>query len=55
MNPTHQQSGYRAQSVDTSIDADRMRFHLYRQRSPAERLLLGHRFRQNARQLFHIM
>jgi hypothetical protein len=31
MNPAHQlASGYCAQSVDTSIDADQMWFHLYR-------------------------
>jgi hypothetical protein len=40
--------GYCSQSVDTSIDADVMRFDLYRQRSTIQRLLLGHKFRQNA-------
>ena len=43
--------GYRAQASDTSISADRVRFHLYRQRTTEERLQLGCKFRQNARQL----
>lgn len=44
-------SGYRAQAIDTNIDADRVRFNLYRQRSTGERLQLGAKFRQKARQL----
>jgi hypothetical protein len=43
--------GYRSQSIDTTIEADRLRFRLYRQRSPLERLQLAARFRQQARQL----
>lgn len=43
--------GYRPQALDTSIAADFVRFHLYRQRSTEERLQLGAKFRQNARQL----
>jgi hypothetical protein len=44
-------SGYQSQSIDTTIEADRLRFRLYRQRSPLERLQLAARFRQQARQL----
>jgi hypothetical protein len=43
--------GYRSQSIDTTIAADQLRFHLYRQRSPIERLQLAARFRYQARQL----
>lgn len=43
--------GYCPQSVDTSVDADRLRFHLYRQRTTMERLSLGYKFRYNARQM----
>jgi hypothetical protein len=43
--------GYRAQASDTSIDADLLRFHLYRQRTTEERLQLGAKFRHHARQL----
>ncbi len=43
--------GYCPQSVDTSIDADRLRFELYRQRTTMERLSLGYKFRHNARQM----
>jgi hypothetical protein len=54
--PSAPQSGYCPQSIDTSIEADLMRFSLYRQRTTAERLLLGHKFRQNARQMsFHCL
>jgi hypothetical protein len=43
--------GYCAQSIDTNITADLVRFHLYRQRSTVERLILGAKYRQSARQL----
>jgi hypothetical protein len=43
--------GYCPQAADTSINADLLRFHLYRQRTTIERLQLGAKFRQNARQL----
>jgi hypothetical protein len=43
--------GYRAQSIDTNITADLLRFHLYRQRTTVERLILGAKYRQNARRL----
>jgi hypothetical protein len=32
--------GYRPQSVDTSVDNDQLRFHLYQQRTTVDRLLL---------------
>jgi hypothetical protein len=51
ISPKSMPFGYCSQSVDTSIDADVMRFDLYRQRSTTQRLLLGHKFRQNARQM----
>jgi hypothetical protein len=44
-------SGYRAQSIDTHIAADLVRFHLYRQRTTQERLILGAKYRQSARNL----
>lgn len=44
-------SGYRAQSVDTNISADLVRFHLYRQRTTKERFILGAKYRQSARKL----
>ncbi|NJR32006.1 MAG: hypothetical protein HC778_02950 [Chamaesiphon sp. CSU_1_12] len=43
--------GYCPQSIDTNIDADRLRFHLYRQRTTVERLILGAKYKQSARQL----
>jgi hypothetical protein len=43
--------GYRPQSIDTKIDADLIRFHLYRQRTTVERLILGAKYKQSARQL----
>lgn len=43
--------GYRPQSIDTNINADLVRFHLYRQRTTVERLLLGAKYKQSARQL----
>jgi hypothetical protein len=43
--------GYCAQSIDTNINADLVRFHLYRQRTTVERLILGAKYKQNARQL----
>lgn len=43
--------GYCPQSVDTSVEADRLRFHLYRQRTTTERLSSGHKFRHNTRQM----
>jgi hypothetical protein len=43
--------GYRPQSIDTKIDADLVRFHLYRQRTTIERLILGAKYKQSARQL----
>jgi hypothetical protein len=43
--------GYRPQSIDTNITADLVRFHLYRQRTTVERLILGAKYRQSARQL----
>ena len=43
--------GYCPQSIDTNIDADLVRFHLYRQRSTVERLILGTKYKQSARQL----
>jgi hypothetical protein len=42
--------GYCAQSIDTKIDADLVRFHLYRQRTTIERLILGAKYKQSARQ-----
>jgi hypothetical protein len=44
-------SGYCPQSIDTNIDADLLRFHLYRQRTTVERLILGAKYRQSARKL----
>jgi hypothetical protein len=44
-------SGYCPQSIDTNINADLVRFHLYRQRTTVERLILGAKYRQSARQL----
>jgi hypothetical protein len=43
--------GYRPQSIDTNINADLVRFHLYRQRTTVERLILGAKYKQSARQL----
>ncbi len=43
--------GYCSQSIDTSINADLVRFHLYRQRTTVERLMLGAKYKQSARQL----
>jgi hypothetical protein len=43
--------GYCSQSIDTNINADLVRFHLYRQRTTIERLMLGAKYKQNARQL----
>jgi hypothetical protein len=43
--------GYCAQSIDTNITADLVRFNLYRQRTTVERLILGAKYRQSARQL----
>jgi hypothetical protein len=43
--------GYCPQSIDTSITADLVRFHLYRQRTTVERLILGAKYRQSARKL----
>lgn len=43
--------GYRPQSIDTDINTDLVRFHLYRQRSTIERLILGAKYKQSARQL----
>jgi hypothetical protein len=43
--------GYCTQSIDTKIDADLVRFHLYRQRTTIERLMLGAKYKQSARQL----
>ena len=43
--------GYCAQSSDTNINADLVRFHLYRQRTTIERLILGAKYKQSARQL----
>jgi hypothetical protein len=44
-------SGYRAQSIDTNITADLVRFYLYRQRTTVERLILGAKYKQSVRQL----
>jgi hypothetical protein len=43
--------GYRAQSIDTNISADLVRFQLYRQRTTEERLILAAKYKQNARKL----
>jgi hypothetical protein len=43
--------GYCPQSIDTNINADLVRFHLYRQRNTVERLILGAKYKQSARQL----
>jgi hypothetical protein len=43
--------GYCAQSIDTNITADLVRFYLYRQRTTVERLILGAKYKQSARQL----
>ena len=43
--------GYRPQAFDTNINADLVRFHLYRQRTTVERLILGAKYKQSARQL----
>jgi hypothetical protein len=43
--------GYCAQSIDTNINADLVRFHLYRQRTTVDRLILGAKYKQSARQL----
>jgi hypothetical protein len=43
--------GYCSQSIDTNINADLVRFHLYRQRTTIERLILGAKYRQSSRKL----
>jgi hypothetical protein len=43
--------GYRSQSIDTNISADLVRFHLYRQRTTEERLILAAKYKQSARKL----
>jgi hypothetical protein len=43
--------GYCPQSIDTNINADLVRFHLYRQRTTVERFILGAKYKQSARQL----
>jgi hypothetical protein len=43
--------GYCAQSIDTNINADLVRFHLYRQRTAVERFILGAKYKQSARKL----
>jgi hypothetical protein len=43
--------GYCPQSIDTNINADLLRFHLYRQKTTVERLILGAKYRQSARKL----
>jgi hypothetical protein len=43
--------GYCPQSIDTNINADLVRFHLYRQRTTTERLILGAKYKLSARQL----
>jgi hypothetical protein len=43
--------GYCPQSIDTTINADLVRFHLYRQRTTVERLILGAKYKQSARKL----
>jgi hypothetical protein len=43
--------GYCPQSIDTNIDADLVRFHLYRQRTTVDRFILGAKYKQSARQL----
>lgn len=43
--------GYCPQSIDTNINADLVRFHLYRQRTTVDRLILGAKYKQSARQL----
>jgi hypothetical protein len=43
--------GYCPQSIDTNINADLIRFHLYRQRTTVERLILGAKYKQSARKL----
>ncbi|PSB59507.1 hypothetical protein [Chamaesiphon polymorphus] len=43
--------GYCPQSIDTNINADLVRFHLYRQRTTVDRLILGDKYKQSARQL----
>ena len=44
-------TGYCPQSIDTNINADLVRFYLYRQRTTVERLILGAKYKQSARQL----
>jgi hypothetical protein len=44
-------SAYQPQSIDTSIESDRFFFHLLRQRSPLQRLIMGNDMIRSARQL----
>jgi hypothetical protein len=44
-------SAYQPQSLDTSIESDRIFFHLLRQRSPLQWLKMGHDMVRSARQL----
>jgi len=42
---------YQPQAIDTSVESDRVFFHLLRQRSPIERLMMGSGMMRSARQL----
>jgi hypothetical protein len=44
-------SAYQPQSIDTSVESDRFFFHLLRQRSPLQRLIMGNDMIRSARQL----
>jgi hypothetical protein len=44
-------SAYQSQSIDTSVESDRFFFHLLRQRSPLQRLIMGNDMIRSARQL----
>jgi hypothetical protein len=43
-------SAYQPQSIDTSVESDRFFFHLLRQRSPLQRLIMGNDMIRSARQ-----
>lgn len=44
-------SAYQPQSIDTSVESDRVFFHLLRQQSPLQRLIMGNEMVRSARQL----
>jgi hypothetical protein len=45
------ESAYQSQAIDTSVESDRFFFHLLRQRSAIQRLMMGQEMMRSARQL----